>query len=179
LRAEALLFALLFSVASLTVTILVDRLSALDRYYLPETFGLALAVALILSDTPGISPVRWGAALLPLALFTIAGMHDYFRWNDAGWELYREALSHGVSPANIHGNYEMSGWFSWDLYKANAAPANCIGPCHCDFDWYCLDESYRVGMNVYGDYEVLAQRQPRYWLAPGPPVILSRRKVRK
>jgi len=178
LRAELLLFAMLFSLASLTVTTLVDRLAAFDRYYLPETFGLALALALILSDGPRMSTARFGAALLPLAFFTIAGLHDYFRWNDAGWELYREALGNGVSAANIHASYEMNGWLAFDLYQAKATPPGCIGPCHCDSEWYCLDDSYRVGMDMYGDYEVVAQRQPRYWLAPGPPVVLSRRKVR-
>lgn len=177
LRAEVLLFGLLFSLASLTATTVVDRLAAFDRYYLPETFGLALALALILPDATRVFRVRFLVALLPLAFFTIAGLHDYFRWSDAGWDLYREALHNGVSPANIQGSYEMNGWYAFDLYERKAAPPACIGPCHCDSVWNCLDDSYRVGMDVYGNYEVVAQRQPRYWLAPGPPVILSRRKV--
>ena len=176
LRAELLLFALLFSLAALTATTLVDRLAVFDRYYLPETFGLALALALVLSNAPRVSYARFTVVLLPLAFFTIAGLHDYFRWSDAGWDLYREALRSGVSPANILGSYEMNGWHAFDLYRSNVTPPACIGPCHCDSDWDCLDDSYRVGMNVYGNYEVVAQRRPRYWLAPGPPVILSRRK---
>ncbi|SPE31324.1 membrane hypothetical protein [Candidatus Sulfopaludibacter sp. SbA3] len=176
LRAEALLFALLFSLASLTVTTFVDRLAAFDRYYLPETFGMAIAVALILSDAPRLFPTRFAVALLPLAFFTIAGLHDYFRWSDAGWDLYREALRNGISPANIQGSYEMNGWHAFDLFQAKEKPAGCIGPCHCDSEWFCLDDSYRIGMNVYGNYETLARRQPHYWLAPGPPVVLSRRR---
>ena len=176
LRAELLLFALLFSLAALTATTVVDRMAVFDRYYLPETFGLALALALILSNAAGVSRARFLAVLLPLAFFTIAGLHDYFRWSDAGWDLYREALRSGISPANIQGSHEMNGWHAFDLYQSKVTPPGCIGPCHCDSDWYCLDDSYRVGMNVYGNYEVVDQRQPRYWLAPGPPVILSRRR---
>src|ERR1035438_1015594 len=118
----------------------------------------------------------WGS--LPLAFFTIAGLHDYLRWSDAGWELYREALYNGVSPANIQGSFEMNGWHAFDLYESKATPPACRGECRCGSPWYCLDDSYRVGMNVYGNYEVVAQRQPRYWLAPGPPGILSRRQLR-
>ena len=32
-------------------------------------------------------------------------------------------------------------------------------------------------MNVDGNYEVIAYRRPDYWLAKGPPIYLSRRKV--
>ncbi len=176
LRAELLVFALLLSLASLTVTTLVDRLAAFDRYYLPETFGLAIALAVVLSDAPQIHPARFAAALLPLAFFTAAGLHDYFRWNDSAWDLYRQALSNGVSPANIEGSYEMNGWYAFSLYQAHQRPPACIGPCHCDSEWFCLDDSYRVGMNLYGNYELLAIRHPSYWLAPGPPIVLSRRK---
>ena len=176
LRAELLLFAILFSLAALTVTTLVDRLSAFDRYYLPEIFCLTLALAIILSDVPRVFAARFGLVLLPLAFFTIAGLHDYFRWSDAGWGLYRQALGNAVSPANIEGSYEMNGWYGFDLYRAHEQPTGCIGPCHCESEWFCIDDSYRVGMNIFDNYEVLALRRPGYWLAQGPPVIISRRR---
>lgn len=168
LRAEILLFALLLSAASLGVTTLMDRLATFDRYYLPEVFGLALALAILLPETPRAFPAR-AAALLPLAFFTIAGLHDYFRWNDAAWDLYRQALHQGVSPAQIEAGYEMNGWYAFDLYRANTAPA------HCDSEWFCLDDTYRLGMSVPAGYAPIAQRRPSYWLAPGPPVVLSKR----
>jgi hypothetical protein len=169
-RAELLLFALLFSLASITATTLVDRLAIFDRYYLPETFGLALALAVILSDAPRLSVARFGVALLPMAFFTVAGLHDYFRWSDAGWELYGQALRSGATPANIESSYEMNGWNAFTIFQSNT------GPIHCDSEWFCLDDTYRIGMNVYGNYEVVSQRQPSYWLTSGPPVVLSRRR---
>jgi hypothetical protein len=171
LRAELLLFSLLFAAASLTVTTFVDRLAAFDRYYLPETFALTLALGLILSEAPRISIVRYAVALLPLAFFTVAGLHDYFRWNDAAWDLYRQALRSGVSPTSIEASYEMNGWNAFSQFKDAGFPKT-----QCDSEWFCLDNAYRIGMNVYGNYEPVAQRQPRYWLAPGPPLILSKRK---
>jgi len=170
-RAELLLFALLFAAASLTVTTFVDRLAAFDRYYLPETFALTLALGLILSDAPRVSMVRYTAALLPLAFFTIAGLHDHFRWSDAAWDLYRQALRSGIRPTSIEASYEMNGWNAFTQFKAAGSPQT-----KCDTDWFCLDDTYRLGMNVYGNYEPIAQRQPRYWLAPGPPLVLSKRK---
>ena len=193
LGTEVLWFGCLFVLGSLAVTALVDRLATYDRYYLPELFGLTLVTAVLLSprfggkesedaaprgSRSGRLSVRFAAAVIPMALFTTAGLHDYFRWNDARWALFRRALNQGVSPANIQGGYEVNGWTAYDLFLSKATPPGCIGPCSCAFGWYCLDDSYRIGMNVYGNYEVIASRQPDYWLAPGPPVTLSRRKTR-
>jgi len=194
LGTELLWFGCLFVLGSLTVTTLVDRLATYDRYYLPELFGLTLVTSVLLSPRFGgekredSAPqgvgsgrrlsLRFAAAVIPMALFTTAGLHDYFRWNDARWALFRQALSQGVSPANIQGGYELNGWAAYDWFLSKATPPGCIGPCICTLGWYCLDDSYRIGMNVYGNYEVIASRQPDYWLAPGPPVSLSRRKTR-
>jgi hypothetical protein len=185
---EMVWFAGLFVFGCLTVTTLVDRLATFDRYYLPEILGLTLIAAVALShwlDTTGPPPkhrskrlvLRFSAALLPLAFFTTAGLHDYFRWNDVRWALFHEIVNRGVSPANIQGGKEINGSQVYDFILSKSTPPACIGPCSCDFGWYCLDDSYRIGMNVYGDYEVVASRQPTYWLAPGPPISLSRRRA--
>jgi hypothetical protein len=175
-------FGCLFTLGFLAVTIQVDKLGIFDRYYFPEVLGLTLVVSIALAsvsaaDAKRASTLRFVAALAPLALFTTAGLHDYFRWNDARWALFEDALRHGISPANLQAGYEPNGWAGYSEFRANLKPAACIGPCHCDYGWFCLDDSYRVGMNVYGNYEVIADRQPDYWLAKGPPIYLSRRKV--
>ncbi|HWC97253.1 MAG TPA: glycosyltransferase family 39 protein [Candidatus Sulfopaludibacter sp.] len=170
LKAELLLMAVLFSLASLAVTTVVDRLAAFDRYYLPEVFGLTLALAVILSSAPRIYPLRFAAALLPLAFFTTAGLHDYFRWNDAAWDLYRQAIHSGIAPASIDAGYEMNGWYNYTQSLSRPAPVG-----NCEPEWACIDDEYRLGMHGFPHYTPIAQQQPSYWLAPGPPVTLSRR----
>ncbi len=83
-----------------------------------------------------------------------------------------------AAQRNIQAGYETNGWTGYDLILAHAPPSNCIGPCSCTDGWFCLDDSYRIGMNVYGNYEVIASRRPSYWLANGPPIYVSRRKMR-
>ena len=183
LAREMLCFGALFALGFLLATMVVDKLQIFDRYYLPEIFGLTLAVSVALSarpqaEFPRASGYRFAAALLPLAFFTAAGLHDYFQWNDARWALFRNMLDRGVSPANIQAGYETNGWTGYDLVLANTAPANCIGPCHCTDGWFCADDSYRIGMNLYDGYEVIDSRQPDYWLASGPPIYVSRRRAR-
>ena len=179
---EMLWLAILFACGSLAVTTVVDGLGAFDRYYLPELLSLLLATGVALSDVwpaAGLKSwrtLRFAAALLPMALFTTAGLHDFFRWNDIRWSLFHEAVDRGISPANIQGGYEINGWANFDFFLSKTEPTGCIGPCSCAGGYYCLDDSYRIGMNVYGDYEPIASGQPDYWLAKGPPIVLSRRR---
>jgi hypothetical protein len=121
----------------------------------------------------------YGAAALPLAFFTIAGMHDYFRWNDARWRLVEKALAMGVPSTSIDGGYEVNGWLSLDSMRKGAPQKACIGACRCAANvdiWSCFDDSYRVWMSVSGDYEEVARDTPRYWLGRSRTVYLSRRR---
>ena len=175
-------FGYLFALASLAVTIQVDKMGIFDRYYLPELLGLLLALGVCLGlpaadrESRGFT-WRLAAAMLPLALFTTAGLHDYFRWNDIRWAFFQDALNQGISPMNLQAGWEPNGWAGYSAFLENATPPACIGPCQCDQGWFCRDDSYRIGMSVYGDYEVVASRRPDYWLADGPPIYLSRRKL--
>jgi uncharacterized membrane protein (DUF485 family) len=178
---ELVWFGYLFAFASLAVTIQVDKLGLFDRYYLPELLGLLLALGVSLglpaTDRESRGPTwRLAAGLLPLALFTTAGLHDYFRWNDIRWAFFQDALNHGISPMNLQAGYEPNGWAGYSAFLENTKPPACIGPCQCDQGWFCRDDSYRIGMSVYGNYEVVASRRPDYWLADGPPIYLSRRR---
>lgn len=178
---ELVWFGYLFAFASLAVTIQVDKMGLFDRYYLPELLGLLLALGVSLglpaTDRESRGPTwRLAAGLLPLALFTTAGLHDYFRWNDIRWAFFQDALNHGISPMNLQAGYEPNGWAGYSAFLENTKPPACIGPCQCDQGWFCRDDSYRIGMSVYGNYEVVASRRPDYWLADGPPIYLSRRR---
>ncbi|HEV8132863.1 MAG TPA: hypothetical protein VGQ81_16570 [Acidobacteriota bacterium] len=203
LASEVILFSALFSLGSLIVSVQSLKLTLPDRYHFPSVLALAPLLAVALSygarsrgePAEPLAPVRalnvsWRifspqrsaaalfvAALLPLAYFTIAGLHDYFRWNDVRWDFFNQSVKAGISPLNIQAGFETSGWTIYDAYNAKQTPPQCRGKCSCGFGWFCLDDSYLIGMNLLPDYEVVSSRRPSYWLASGPPIILSRRIV--
>lgn len=202
-RIELLLFGILFSIGSLAAVVQAYGVNGFDRYALPLVFGTSLSLATLLSladeaEAPRrlikteslrrkvqtwqrrISLSLFGAAALPLAFFTIAGMHDYFRWNDARWSLVDKAMKMGIPPTSIEGGYEVNGWLTLDpMRQGKAQRSACIGECRCftGLDiWSCFDDSYRVWMSVPSDYVEVAQETPSYWLGRSRTVYLSRRR---
>jgi hypothetical protein len=122
--------------------------------------------------------------MLPLAYFTTAAVHDYFRWNDARWRLVEHARQLGVPTTSIDGGYEVNGWLSFDLMRKHPEKvddSHCIGSCRCNIPWglgaiwTCHDDSYRVGMGARDGYIEIAREEPRSWLGKSRPVILYRR----
>ncbi len=183
---EVLLFGLALSLGTFIVTVQAYWFQVFDRYYFPSILGLMLVLGVVSAEarqrdrradrTPYRRPLVFLLALAPLGFFTVAGLHDMFRWNEARWTLNTALLESGVSPLNVHSGYEVEGWFAFDDHRAEVDPPDCIGECFTDTGcWYCRDESYRIGMNVYGGYETIDSIQPRYWLAAGPPVVVSKR----
>ncbi|MBI5543093.1 MAG: hypothetical protein HY901_04345 [Deltaproteobacteria bacterium] len=183
LQWEMILFAGLLAVVSLLVPLQVFKLNVFERYYLPSMMGIAVLLPVVFSLSTGPSQAvsaraRWGfaVALAALAYYSVAGVHDEFRWNEARWSLVEKARSQGVAPQNIDGGYEVNGWFMGeDTDLRTPAAGSCIGPCHCFSGWWCPDGSYHIGMNALAGYETVSTLPPAYWLAAGPPMILERR----
>lgn len=181
LEQEALVFGLGLSLSSFLAFSQAYKLLGFDRYYIPCVLGTGIAVAVMASP----SHVRWPrmralatlACLLPVGWFSVAGVHDQFRWNDARWLLVRTALAAGADRNSIQAGLEVNGWLDYDDRLSHRVSPTCIGGrCGCAFPGFdCMDDSYRVGMNLLGSYVPLAKVEPGYWLAPGPPLILSQR----
>jgi hypothetical protein len=157
------------------------KLGAYDRYFLPCFLGAMLAIAPLVSFVPLPSrrPRVLGAIALglPLAWLSVAGVHDMFRWQSARWALVARALESGSSPLTLAAGYEVGGWLNYDATLANRrpSPSQCRGGvCGCRYPGeLCMDDSYRVGMSVLPGFSIASLIQPSYWLAEGPPVILS------
>jgi len=195
LRTELLLFGSLWCFSSLAASIQVFSVTVMDRYYFSSLLGLLLVVAVVVSDSRyqtrrdrlgssafstrryWVSDLIFCLALAPLLWFTVAGIHDYFRWNDVRWAHFHRLRAEGVSPSIIQGGYEMSGLYLYDRYLKAQPPENCIGDCGCNFGWFCQDASYVITMNPMPGYEIIGSTQPNYWLAAGPPVLLLRRQI--
>jgi len=146
-----------------------------DRYCFPGFLGLLFFLAGRLNSTvKAIRPILFAILLLPIAVYSVGGLHDQFRWNDVRWKLRDEVIRLGVPPGNIEGGIEMDGWNSLENQDS---PLNCIGPCHCEKAewWPCVDASYRIGVWVRPGYTMVQSAQPTYWLTDGPALIVSRR----
>ncbi len=182
IRREVFAFGLLLTSGSVVLVWQTYRTLVFDRYYFPCVLGGALMLATLLEwrlgETRRGTLLGKGASLLALAVFTVFGLHDYFRWNEARWQLFDEAVAGGIDPARIDGGYEVDGWI-WKEPPPGAGRQACIGGrCHCDgVWWHCQDASYRIGMNVGDGYEEVRRLEPTYWLA-GSPLILSKRAQR-
>lgn len=178
LQLELACFGLFLGGLSLAAALQAFKWVYFDRYSIPGVLGLALALPLLLEREPVFSKARAWTALLaaaPVAWFTVAGVHDQFRWNEARWALVAAARARGAEPTNIEAGYEVAGWLAVDAFNARRMPAQCVGECRCGWGWFCLDATWHVGMNVLPGYQVLESRRPAYWLARGPPVTLAQR----
>ncbi len=193
---EAFAFAATFAVLSMVMVTQASGQNGFDRYYWPVLLGAAVCVAILFDGeeravrTPhgrALATVGFVALALPLAFFTVGGMHDYFRWNDARWHLVDHAKRLGVPSTSIDAGYEANGALSFETMRKHPESIDldaCIGRCHCEIPWglagiwTCFDDSYRIGMTVRDGYEELAREEPAAWLGKSRPVILSRRPSR-
>ncbi len=180
-RAETLLFGLLLGAGTLAVVIQSSRNQVFDRYHFPSMLGLVLVLAIAPGELGARRPrsgqwVAFGGLFLAMAAFSTAALHDHFRWQDVRWQLVREALRDGISPANLQAGFEVNGVLAMDLVVAGQTPAWCHNDrCQCADGWFCLDDSFRVSMNELPGYEVTRSVKPDYWLVDGPPLLFSRR----
>ncbi|HET9930800.1 MAG TPA: hypothetical protein VFQ35_08940, partial [Polyangiaceae bacterium] len=198
-RRELAAFGSAFAALSLVAVVQAYGGGGFDRYSLPCLFGIVLVLgSLASSEEESIHrPLRvrnlirkWSAipfalTCLPLAYFTVAGVHDYFRWNDARWRLVDYALSTGFPSTSINGGYEVNGWLSYDatgLHAVNPDVHRCIGECRCEVPavlaglWNCFDDSYRINMSVGPGYDEVMRETPRFWFGRDHSIILSKRR---
>jgi hypothetical protein len=179
LRAEVLLFGLALALFNFIAYSQFAPLWAFDRYFFASFLGLLVASAVALGDIPHAWHLRAALSLsllLPVAFFAVAGVHDYFRWNDARWRLVENALKNGVTAQTLEGGYEVNGWLQFE--RPQSGTLQCVGRCGCRYPYHyfmCVDDSFRVGMHLFPGYEEIERVQPNYWLAAGPPLLMSRR----
>jgi hypothetical protein len=181
-KLEVVLFAGALVVGSLLAIIQSHQGEMVDRYYLPLILGAAILVPGVLATTlPSPIPVhahlRFAVLFGAIAIFSVFGAHDEFRWNDARWELIRTALEKGGTRATIQAGYEYNCWNKYE--GLSAEEQRCAGGCRCEHTGFCcVDDRFQIGMSVSPGYKPIRSIQPSYWLASGPPVVLSKREPR-
>jgi hypothetical protein len=176
---EVLLFAAALVLASLFAIVQSHQREIVDRYYLPLILGLAVLVpgALALLQPSGPRPyqvVKFVVLFGPIALFSVLGAHDEFRWNDARWQMIRLAMAQGGTRATVQGGWEPNCWVKHE--GLSREELSCEGGCRCAYTGFCcVDDRWRVGMSISPGYRQVAAVLPTYWLASGPAVLLTRR----
>lgn len=182
---ELFLFGAGGAALSLATVIQAFHFQIADRYHLPGVLGGVLALGAFLGcdaagmDAPGTWLRRAGVVVwLALSLFSVAALHDYFRWNDARWTLVREFLDQGHPPPRLYGGIEAAGWLNYDAWLRKEPPSDGGPAYHCSFPFtYCIDDTWVIAMTrpPYS-YRVVRSLQPPYWLTPGRfPVALYER----
>jgi hypothetical protein len=175
-RFEVVLFGVLLTMGCLVAALQVYKGEINDRYYVPLILGLTVAVPGALRDVPARAGqwLAFVALTLPLAWFSIAGVHDEFRWQAARWKLIASALRRGATHATLESGWEDNCW--WRYEELTREPTSCEGGCYCVRPGFCcVDDRWRLGLSVQPGYHAVESIQPTYWLASGPPVVLSRR----
>lgn len=180
-RREVLGFGLMLALLNFAVVTQAFKAHTYERYFFPCVLGIAVAVGVMMETRStrvrGERGWLFFALWLPVVFYAIGGVHDEFRWNDPRWRWVSELVHGGIDPFQIAAGYEVAGWYSTEPGRTVRLPEHCIGACGCRFEGSgCVDDSYRIGMNVFPGYRVLKSEQPRYWLTSGPSVTLSVRR---
>jgi hypothetical protein len=180
-------FSLIFAVIAFGLYVQSSQSIILDRYYFPWILAAVLLLASSLLGKPSVSSlwcsarVRTAASLLstiPLAWYTLAGTHDYFRWNDARWALVRKALTE-VEPNNLDGGYEVNGWLNLDYVLRREQPKHCVGACSCrdaSAKFFCTDDTYKITLLSLPSRDIIATERPSFWMIPSMPLYLTKRR---
>jgi hypothetical protein len=182
IAAEVRDFGVCFAVLSFGLYMQAFQWTVLDRYFLPCVLGSAVALGARTTRCNGGSTLRARryaaiAAAAPLAWFTIAGVHDYFRWNDARWTAVLLAIRSGARPETLDAGYEVNGWLNYDDVIEDVKPTTCLGRCGClPRAFYCTDDSYMVSFGLPPGREQIADLPVAWWLAHGPNIVVSRRR---
>lgn len=169
----------LFFLVSMGASLQVYGFDFFDRYLWTPLIGLTLFFA---AGLPVANRSKWLRVavftlfLAPLAIFSVAGTHDYFQWHKVRWHLYKQVLEQGISPLSIDSGYETNGWFAYDAWKRGEDSPSCVSICHRNWlTWYCADDSYRIShLTRRGDI-TLERIQPRSWLSRMPALVLMRK----
>ncbi len=147
-----------------------------DRYYFPSYLG-------------GLLLLAWATqrAVIPKKIFTVAvilqtvmggyavlGMHDYFRWNEARWEIVAIADQQG-KLADLDGGFEVNGilhYEGWGSVRPDVR-AHC-GPKN---EFFCHHLPYQIAWSVPAGAQSIAEKPINGWMYRFPPLLLIHKLI--
>jgi hypothetical protein len=119
-----------------------------DRYFLPlYPFILALVIPDKDFDIPGKVKSFVKVFIIGVALFSIAGTHDYYSWSRARWMATTYLTDEKKIPASmIDGGFEFNGWNARQHLKRN------YGTPYSRSFWFVEDDQYLVAFDTFNCY---------------------------
>lgn len=137
-----------------------------DRYWLPL---VPLAIALGVSVSQTTTKRMWLASSLGLVMSVIAvvGTSDAFHAYDAANDFANEAVEQGISPLALDGGASWSA-STFGLHDDDPAHLDRPGPFWIKFYAVESDPEYGISLEPLEGYAVLARKEYRSILHPGP-----------
>ncbi len=141
------------------------------RYYF-DRYVLVLLPLAIASATALAPRLRFGAgsgaALAALALYGVAGTHDYMAWNRARWSLLDAAEAAGATARQIDGGVEYNAVrLAAELRTAPSdAQARSGQPASQKSWWWVVDDPWIVAFHPLEGYSEAESREFERWLPP-------------
>ncbi|HEY2773482.1 MAG TPA: glycosyltransferase family 39 protein [Candidatus Binatia bacterium] len=143
-----------------------------DRY-LVVLVPLAIASLVCLDPSPR-SGAFTVAATIAMALYSVAGTHDYLAWNRARWGLLSELESKGIDATHIDGGFEYNAERLAARLRTSPTDAQAAAgqdALHKSW-WWVVDDEWIVAFGPLAGYDEAASREYPRWLLPGKARVL-------
>lgn len=117
---------------------------------------------------PVLAAVLSFLLLVPFAVLSVGGTHDYMTWNRTRWQALNE-LTKTVSPLDIDGGLEFNGWVSYDpQFRDRGGVVLGTVPNHR----MVHNRFYAVTLSPVEGYDIVKRYPFTRWLPPGQGEIL-------
>ncbi len=166
---RVLWFAILSIAITLFVVVGAFQGNIFDRYMLGAIVGVILTVTILFQYQGLRFTFLAYLPLICLALYSVAGTHDYFRWQEARERLISISKKMNIEAKQLDAGYETNGW----AFYSERKDKNETDPCMTQ-NWFCINRTYRIAVNLSSKDEILATENIPSWLHNFPPMYLLR-----
>ncbi len=135
-----------------------------DRYLLPV---LPLAMAGVVAVSPAVRiGAGYGVAIVALALYSVAGTHDYMEWNRVRWQMLTALEARGVTAERIDGGMEYNAERLAARLRTSPSDAQARRGQAATVKswWWVIDDEWVVAFGPLDGYEVADSRSYSRWL---------------
>ena len=145
-----------------------------DRYLILFLPWLMLLLVAVNPVAPSYGQCRaalvtGAAALVTMAVFSIAATHDYLAVNRARWAALGDTMRrYHVGPERIDGGFEFNAWYLYDDKYVRRPDKNW---------WWVIDDDYVVQRSLRPGYEKVAEYPVNWWLPWSSGQVVVQRRI--